>query len=162
MEGPLCSGNIALDVTKMKDGDCTGLAAFNGDSGVLTIKRQGKKYVLQMSEQKVKLTEREKAVTEVTEDAVETIELPSIGKKAPIVYLRIDGDFNVGCDIATFYYSIDGKQWTKIGSDYKMMFDYRRFFMGTKYAIFYYSTKKAGGNVDIDNFNYKKTENNND
>ena len=49
MEGPTCSGAVKLDVSKMKDGDCAGLAAFNGDSGVLTIKKQGKKYVLEMS-----------------------------------------------------------------------------------------------------------------
>jgi hypothetical protein len=33
-----------------------------------------------------------------------------------------------------------------------MIFDYRRFFMGTKFAIFNYATKKLGGHVDIDAF----------
>ena len=42
MEGPTCSGAICLDLSKMKDGDRAGLAAFNSDSGVLTIKKQGK------------------------------------------------------------------------------------------------------------------------
>ena len=166
MEGPTCSGYIAMDISKMKDGDCAGLAAFNGDSGVLTIKKQGKKYVLEMSEQKVSLTEREKAVTNVEVKVIETVDLSAAFKsqtsksKSQIIYLRLDGDFQPGHhDVANFYYSLDGENWTKIGTEnYRMIFDYRRFFMGTKFGIFNYATKKAGGYVDVDEFCYSKTE----
>ena len=154
MEGPTCSGAVSLDVSKMKDGDRCGLAAFNGDSGLLTVKRQGKKYVLEMSEQSVQLTDKEKAVTKVDEKVVESValQLPSRSAK---VWLRIDADFNVGKDLANFYYSLDGEQWMPIGTrGYKMIFDYRRLFMGTKFAIFNYATKKAGGYVDVDGFDY--------
>ena len=41
----------------------------------------------------------------------------------------------------------DGKEFKKFGSDYKMIFDYRRFFMGTRYAAFFYSTKNPGSKV---------------
>ena len=61
-----------------------------------------------------------------------------------------------GRDLATFYYSLDGEQWTKIGSDYKMSFDWRRFFMGSKFSIFCYATKKKGGYIDVAEFKYKK------
>lgn len=166
MEGPTCSGYIAMDISKMKDGDCAGLAAFNGDSGVLTIKKQGKKYVLEMSEQKVSLTDREKAVTNVEVKVIETVDLSAAFKsqtsksKSQIIYLRLDGDFRPGHhDVANFYYSLDGENWTQIGTkDYRMIFDYRRFFMGTKFGIFNYATKKAGGYVDVDEFFYSKTE----
>ena len=166
MEGPTCSGYIAMDISKMKDGDCAGLAAFNGDSGVLTIKKQGKKYVLEMSEQKVSLTEREKAVTNVEVKVIETVDLSAAFKsqtsksKSQIIYLRLDGDFRPGHhDVANFYYSLDGENWTKIGTEnYRMIFDYRRFFMGTKFGIFNYATKKTGGYVDVDAFVYSKSE----
>ena len=166
MEGPTCSGYIRMDLTKMQDGDCAGLAAFNGDSGVLTIKKEGKKLVLQMSEQKVSLTDREKAVTNVEEKVVETIDLSAAFKsqsskqKSQIIYLRLDGDFQPGHnDVANFYYSLDGEEWTKIGTEnYRMIFDYRRFFMGSKFGIFNYATKKVGGYVDVDEFCYSKTE----
>ena len=158
MEGPKCSGTVALDVSKMRDGDCAGFAAFNGDSGVLTVKRKGKKLFLEMSEQAVQLTDREKAVTNVEEKVIETIELTS--RLSPLtspLYLRITADFNVGRDAANFSYSLDGEHFPKIGSaDYKMRFDYRRFFMGTKFAIFCYATKKAGGYVDVDCFEYER------
>ena len=66
MEGPTCSGSIAIDISKMKDGDCAGLAAFNSDTGALMVKKKGKKLILEMQELSVALTERDKEVTSVT------------------------------------------------------------------------------------------------
>ena len=158
MEGPTCSGSIAIDISKMKDGDCAGLAAFNSDTGALMVKKKGKKLILEMQELSVALTERDKEVTDVTEKNMESITLPS---PLSILYLRIDADFRPvnghGKDIANFYYSLDGEQWTKIGTtDYQLRFDWQRFFMGTKFGIFCYATKKPGGYIDIDKFCYEK------
>jgi beta-xylosidase len=185
MEGPTCSGYIKMDLSKMKDGDCAGLAAFNSDSGVLTVKKKGKKLFLEMSEQKVQLTDREKAVTKVDEKVVETIDLTALYKsqtsnliatphsqgekpQTNLLWLRIDADFQPvqgngrswgGKDSANFYYSLDGETWTKIGTtDYRLSFDWRRFFMGSKFGIFCYATKKAGGWVDVDEFGYQAAE----
>ena len=149
MEGPQCSGSIALHLSKMKDGDCAGLAAFNSDSGVLTITRQGKKFTLTMSEQSCKLTPEDKKVQHVDEQVKESIQFTQ-----PDIHLRIDADFQRHRDIATFYYSFDGKDWNKIGTDHQMRFDWQRFFMGSKFAIFNYATKKTGGFVDVDSFTY--------
>ena len=160
MEGPSCSGIIVMDLSKMKDGDRAGLAAFNSDTGALTVKKTGKKLTLEMNELKVELTDRNKEVKNVEEKTIESIEL-----KQQKIWLRIDADFRPvktqgfmpGKDLATFYYSLDGETWTKMGSDYKMGFDWRRFFMGSKFGIFNYATKKAGGYVDIDTFDYRRT-----
>ena len=160
MEGPQCSGAVCLDLSKMKDGDRAGLAAFNSDTGALTIKKQGKKLTLEMSEQTCKLTDRDKVVESFDEKVIESVDLSS-----PKIWLRIDADFRPqterkgfmpGTDLATFYYSLDGEQWTKIGSDYRLGFDWRRFFMGTKFGIFCYATKKKGGYIDVAQFDYKK------
>ena len=176
MEGPTCSGAVTLDLSHLKDGDCCGLAAFNGDSGVLTIKKKGRKLFLEMSEQKVSLTEREKAVTSVEEKVVESIDLSTLNsqfsarREATLrlrrtlnsqfstLHLKLTADFRPGHhDVANFYYSIDGKEWKQIGTkNYQMRFDYRRFFMGTKFAIFCYATKKKGGYVDVDAFDYQR------
>ena len=157
MPGPTCSGVICIDFSKMKDGDCAGFSAFNGDSGVLTLKKQGKKVYLEMSEQKVSLSDREKAVTNVDDKMIEGVSLSTIAPKAKQIWLRIDGDFQPGHnDAANFYYSLDGEQWTQIGTkNYRMIFDYRRFFMGSKFAIFNYATKKAGGYIDVDEFKFQ-------
>lgn len=151
MEGPASRGIVALDLSHLHDGDCAGFAAFNGHSGVLTVKREGRKSFLVMSEQVVNLTDREKAVTHV--DVNEVQRVPLKGQK---VWLRIDTDFLPGRDMATFFYSLDGQHWTQIGNDYKMQFDYRRLFMGTRFALFCYATKKPGGWLDVDSFNYSQ------
>ncbi len=155
MEGPGCSATVTLDFSHLKDGDCAGFSAFNSDAGVLAIKKEGKKCFLEMNEQSVALTDREKAVTGVEVKTVERIEL-----KGKSISLRIDADFRAGerggRDLATFYYSSDGEQWTKIGRDYRMTFDWRRLFMGSKFAIFCYATKHLGGYVDVDTFGYHR------
>ena len=151
MEGPKCTGSVALDLSKMKDGDIAGLAAFNDNSAVMAIKKVGKKLTLELSEQKVKLSQREKKVENVDIKVVESLEL-----KQQKIWLRIDANFVPRTDIANFSYSLDGKEWTKIGGDYRMGFDWQRFFMGTKFGIFNYATKKVGGYVDIDEFAYNK------
>lgn len=149
--GPTCSDYICIDASKMKDGDRTGLAAFNGDSGVLSVKRDGNKWSLEFTEENVALSNGKKEITDVKKKVVETVALSK--SKAKHIYLRFDGDFNPGKDIANFFYSFDGENWTQIGGNYKMIFDYRRLFMGTRYAAFYYPTKETGGTVTI-NYNY--------
>ena len=146
--GPTCSDTICLDVRKMKDGDRAGFAAFNGDSGLMSIVREGSQFSLVMSEESVRLKNDTKAITDVERKEVECVKLPK--GKLGRVYLRIDGDFNPGRDIATFYYSLDGKQWKQMGGDYKMRFDFMRLFMGTRYAAFYYPTKTTGGEVVVE------------
>ena len=162
MEGPTCSGAIAIDISKMKDGDCAGLAAFNSDTGALVIKKKGKNLVLEMVEMSVTLTDLDKEVTNVEEKVIESIPLNAqLSTLNAQLFLRIDADFRPvnghGRDAANFYYSIDGSQWTQIGTkDYRLNFDWRRFFMGSKFGIFCYATKKKGGYVDIEAFDYNK------
>lgn len=147
--GPTCSDTICIDARKMKEGDCAGFAALNGDSGLLTIKLNAGQYSLTMSEESVSLSNNTKEITGVEVKEVEQVKLPKgkVGK----IYLCIDGDFNPGRDTANFYYSLDGKTFTQIGTaNYKMRFDYRRLFMGTRYAAFYYATKQVGGQVSVE------------
>lgn len=149
MIGPISTGTVALDLKQMKDGDVAGLSAFNGHSAVLAVKQvDGKKY-LAMSTQVVDLDDRTKAVLAVDEQEKERVEL-----KNNTIYLRIKGDFNLGQDIATCYYSLDNKEWKAIGTPFKMIFDYKKLFMGSKFAIFNYATQAKGGYVDVDFFNY--------
>jgi len=160
MQGPTCTASVLIDYTNMKDGDCAGFATFNQDTGSLTIRRVGKNFFLQMEESSAQLSDREKAITKVDEKMIEGIALSKISPKSKKIWLRIDGDFRPGQrggrDAANFYYSLDGEEWTKIGTaDYRMRFDWRRFFMGSKYAIFNYATKKAGGYIDVDEFKFQ-------
>lgn len=149
MEGPMCRGIVAFDLSKMKDGDIAGFSAFNGDSGLLSVKNEDNKKYLTMSTNVVSLSETEKLILNVDAEEIEKVTLTN-----DKLFLRIDCDFRLNQDIATFYYSYNNKDWTKIGSDFKMRFDYRRLFMGTRFAISNYATKVAGGFVDVDFFSY--------
>lgn len=152
MEGPTCAGSICLDIRKMKDGDRAGLAALNGSSGILTVEKNGGKTELVLSYEEMEISNQEHAITNVKRDEIARVKLA--GKN---VCLKVTGDFRPGKnDNATFWYSTDmGKTWKQLGGDYRMRFDYRKMFMGTKFAIFNYCTKSPGGYVDVDWFHYE-------
>ena len=80
-----------------------------------------------------------------------SIEVESIPLDQNSIYLKADCDFNDEKDIALFYYSFDGKSWTKIGSQLKMAYTLPHF-MGYRFGLFNYATKKTGGYVDFDYF----------
>ncbi len=153
MEGPTCSAVVKLDLRHMKDGDVAGFSAFNDNAGVLAVTKKGKKLYLTMSEESVKLANDTKAIIGTKKEVKEEIRL-----KKPAVYLRIDADFRPGDnrDMSQFWYSLDNRQWHRIGPDYKLRFNWQAFFMGSKFAIFNYATEEAGGHVDVDWFHYTK------
>ncbi|MBR1687928.1 MAG: glycoside hydrolase 43 family protein [Prevotella sp.] len=153
MEGPRCTATVEMDVSQMRNGDCAGFAAFNGHTGALCIRRERNKWWLSTEHYAVNLTDKEKAVTSV--DAETTARIPLHAKR---IFLRIDADFRLGRDIATFYYSTNGKQWAPLGGEFQMRFDYRRLFMGTRYALFNYATRQTGGYVDFNGFDYQRKQ----
>lgn len=136
-EGPKCKGIVSMDVSNMNDGDVAGLAAFNGEPGLISIVKEGKKKYIVMTDRKLEK---------------ERIEL-----KQNKVYLRLDCDFNINVDKARFYYSLDNKNWTQLGTEFQMVY-YTKHFMGIRFAIYNYATKISGGYIDIDFFKYSKTE----
>lgn len=147
MPGPRSQATVALDLSHMKDGDVAGFSAFNGDSGILAVEMNGGRKQLVMSLQSVSLADDDKRVTEVKTDEKERVDCPS-----DRVYLRIDADFTSKKDEALFSYSLDNVTWHRIGTPCRMIFDYSRFFMGSKFAIFNYATRSLGGYVDVDSF----------
>jgi len=153
MTGPKSSGVVSFDLSNMKDGDVAGFSAFNGHAGLLSVIQKKDKKYLTMSTNVVNLDNRTKAVIGVLSEEKERIE---VNQKT--IYLRIDGDFNLHKDLATFYYSYDKENWTQIGTEFKMIFDYRKLFMGSKFTISNYATKEIGGYIDVDFFEFNKAE----
>lgn len=147
MVGPVSSATVKLDVKGMQPGDFAGLAAFNGDSGLISVECDSSGKWITVVESSVELGGPDHKVTNVRNKEISKIPL-----KHDDIYFRIETDFNPGRDIATFFYSYDGKDWKQLGEEFKMVFDYRRFFMGTRFAIFNYATEQLGGYVDVDDF----------
>lgn len=133
--GPECSGSAAIDVSKMKEGDVTGLALLQRKFGIVGVKfENGLKSIVMINAQ-----------------SGNPVTIESIPLKQNNVYLRADCNFRDLADVAEFYYSLDGKTWTKIGNKLKMEYSMPHF-MGYRYGLFNYATKTTGGYVDFDWF----------
>lgn len=141
--GPQCSGEVAIDVSKMKDGDFAGIGLLQRKYGVVGIKMvNGNKYIYAGNAQNA---------DKVSENFEEINTIPFKGN---IIYLKIDADFKNQKDEGYFYYSLDGKKWNPIGVPLKMQYTLDHF-MGYRFALYNYATQNTGGYVDFDYFKIK-------
>lgn len=141
----ICSGRIAIDVSKMKDGDHAGLSAFNYYGGLIEVIKENGKYKLSMATYNQKLINGE-----------ENNERVEMGEDIPffqdVIYLRTD--LNYTSNKATYYYSLDGYSWNQLGGETTLIYTLKHF-TGYRFAIFNYATKTAGGYIDVDYFKYQ-------
>lgn len=134
--GPRCSGSAKLDVSNLKNGDFAGLCALQRKFGQVGVKMaDGEKFIFMTSN---------KTDTPVEKECIQ------LNQKE--IYLRIDCDFREKTDVATFFYSLDGKKWNAIGSELKMEYTLMEHFMGYRFGLFNYSTENTGGFADFDWF----------
>lgn len=133
--GPLCSGWTKVNTQGMKDGDYAGLVALQEIYGFAGVKcsNGGKQIVMSNSGK----------------------EVASVPLSQDDVWFRVDMDYRNQTDKATFYYSLDGKSWTKFGDVIKMEYKLTHF-MGYRYGLFHFSTKATGGYADFDYFRIGK------
>jgi len=131
--GPVSAGITSLDVTGLKDGDYAGLGLLQQKFGQVGVKvANGTKSILMMNGEGRK-----------------PVEAQSVPLNQKIVYLKAECDFTNKTDIAHFFYSLDGKSWTAIGTQIKMEYTLTHF-MGYRFGLFYYSSKTPGGFADFD------------
>lgn len=143
--GPTCSGKIKMDISNMKVGDVAGLASFSYNYGYIAAKKESSGTKLIMVDATSNSTKKEDAPTVLAE----------VPCTSNIIYLKEDFNFagvNGGQkDTVTFYYSFDGANWTKLGDTIHLSYELTHF-MGSRFAIFNYTTKSSGGYVDFDYF----------
>ncbi|MFX0557236.1 glycoside hydrolase 43 family protein [Maribacter sp. CXY002] len=136
--GPVCTGETALDISQMKEGDFTGLSLLQRNYGLVGVKfENGKKRIVMVTTEDDKQKEQE-----------------SIPISQKEIYLKASCDFTDKIDIAQFYYSLDGKNWRSIGTTLKMSYTLPHF-MGYRFGLFNYATAQTGGYVDFDYFRIK-------
>jgi beta-xylosidase len=133
--GPECSGTTSIDVSKMKAGDFAGLALLQRRYGLVG----------------VKFNDGIKSVVMVSAESEKPVEVQRVPLSQDIVYLKAECNFKDLKDTARFFYSLDGKSWTPIGSPLKMAYTLPHF-MGYRFGLFNYATKEVGGSVDFDYF----------
>ena len=133
--GPVSSATVALDFSHLKEGDFAGLGLLQQRYGQVGVTiDNGEKYIVMIMAEK---------------DEPKTIERIPIRQKK--VFLKASCDFTDLKDTAEFYYSLDNKNWIRIGSTLKMAYTIPQF-MGYRFALFNYATKIVGGYADFDFF----------
>lgn len=138
--GPECSGSIAMDISHMKNGDLAGIAAFQKNYGIVG----------------VKMSEGNKSIVMVNAGDGSPEEVATLPLDQKNVYLKISMDYQNRKDEATFYYSLDGEEWTQLGNILQMSYTLPHF-MGYRFALFNYATENPGGFVDFDWFRIGKS-----
>ena len=133
--GPVCTGITSLDISNMKDGDFAGLCLLQKNYGLIGIKVNGDN----------------KNIVMINAGTGKPEERGSVPYDQSMVYLKAECDFADKKDIADFFYSIDGKIWTAIGTQLKMTYTLPHF-MGYRFGLFNYATKEIGGYADFDFF----------
>ena len=133
--GPVCSGSTYIDVSNMKEGDFAGLALLQRKFGQVG----------------VKYANGVKTIVMINGSNAKPIEAQSVPMTQKTVYLKAECNFENKTDIACFFFSLDGKLWTPIGSDLKMEYSMPHF-MGYRFGLFNYATENPGGFVDFDYF----------
>jgi beta-xylosidase len=129
-----------LDVSKMKDGDFSGLSLLQKNYGLLGVRVAGSKKELVM----------------VNATGGTPVEAGTIPLNQQTVYLKAECDFRDRKDVADFFYSLDGKTWQPVGTQLKMAYTLPHF-MGYRFGLFNYATKTIGGSADFDFFRIKDT-----
>ena len=133
--GPECTGATSLDVSLLKNGDFAGLCLLQKQYGLLGVKvQEGQKYLVYVSA--------------ASGPAGEEIRVPI---SQPTVFFKAECNFRDRIDTAHFFYSLDGKSWTRIGAPLKMPYTIPHF-MGYRFGLFCYATEQTGGIADFDYF----------
>ena len=138
--GPVCSGSTLLDVSKMKDGDFAGLCLLQKNYGLVGVRVNG----------------GEKAIVMINATGGTPVVAQTIPLNQSAVYFKAECDFTNKKDVAHFFYSLDGKAWTPIGTQLKMAYTLPHF-MGYRFGLFNYATKTTGGSADFDFFRITDT-----
>ncbi|HLG39297.1 MAG TPA: hypothetical protein VI461_06500, partial [Chitinophagaceae bacterium] len=133
--GPVCTGSTSLEVSNMKDGDFAGLCLLQKNYGMAGVRING----------------NSKSIVMINASTGKPVEAQSVPLKQNVVYFKAECDFTNKKDTANFFYSLDGKAWTSIGTPLKMAYTIPQF-IGYRFGLFNYATKNIGGFADFDFF----------
>lgn len=132
VQGPSSEGTVEIDLTGLKDGNIAGMGIFQFPYAYVGIEQlAGTRNVVMYNDKDKKVIERITAFK---------------GNKVWIRARVTDKNFT-----AKFYYSLNGKDYFKIGNDLEMGLGL--YWTANRFALFNYSTTKGGVNGYAD-FNY--------
>ena len=140
-QGPVSCGEVKFDLRGLKVGDVCGFGTLGKINGQITVQCQQDGAALL-------------AMNVIVDGGISETRVVTKSILRGDLYLRTSLDFvrNKG----TCAYSLDGAQWTGLGGEFELAFDWRTgTFQGEQFAIFCYNSVPSGGYVDIDWFKFQ-------
>jgi beta-xylosidase len=104
----------------------------------------------------VKINGNSKTIVMINASTGKGEEVATIPLNQTTVFFKAECDFTGKKDIANFFYSVDGNNWTTLGTALKMAYTIPQF-IGYRFVLFNYATKDAGGFADFDYFRITET-----
>lgn len=145
--GELCESEFFVDASKINEGDFTGICAFEGNYGFLAITKQKEEFFLVLTEHKSNNSPYKMGVFDEEEATI-------IQKKKilnPQIFIKLVFDLTKEKQIVNFLYkNSNNENYVDFGDEIKL--EYRLdHFVGVRTALFCYSTKMIGGQVEFKN-----------
>ena len=134
------TGTVRIDATHLTEGDRAGICILQDPYAMICVEMVDGKLQLFWEQDKV----RDPGSNFTPASKTQTVELTD-----SIVYLR--AGMKYGDNKAKFYYSFDNKTWKPLGQQTSQSFNLS-VFVGSRFGIFCYATKKKGGYADFDWF----------
>ena len=156
--GPKSTGTFKLDVQGMADGDRAGTVLFRDRAAYIGVQNEGNVSSVVVVEG---LT-LEEGTWETTSEGTVSATGPEIGAEVTDVWLRVEADITPAFGLTeerttTFSYSLDGEEFTGLGTEFAMTNSWR-YFTGYRYGVFNHATKELGGEVLVKSFTMEMAE----
>ncbi|HKM00162.1 MAG TPA: acetyl xylan esterase, partial [Mobilitalea sp.] len=150
--GPKCEAIVTLNGEGLNDSDYAGICALQSIYGFIGLtKENGQYYIVMLGREKtVTRPDRWKEYNDIEAgNEYERVEIDT-----SIVELKVACSFDEENDKAVFYYKKQD-EWVKVGKTIHLQYTLEQF-MGCRFGLTYFSTRKEGGYADFSNFRYMK------
>ena len=148
-ESTASKGTVRLDVSQLQEGDRAGICILQDPYAMLAVEVKDGKCRLVWQQDIVR-----DAGSFTPAERTQAVQIDSV------VYLR--ATITKSTDKTQFYYSLDNKTYTKIGSETKMSFNLT-VFVGARFGLFCYATQEGSeGYADFDWFSTEDSFNETD
>ncbi|KAJ4299919.1 hypothetical protein N0V90_005166 [Kalmusia sp. IMI 367209] len=147
IHGEFPSATMKLDIGRLADGDRTGLAAFRDRSAYIGVHRSANTSTIVAA---FNMTIDEYSGNTIDNGTImASVPVPE-GKKEIWFRTKMDARPN-GTNDATFYWSVDGRDFSQLVGTYKLYTGWA-FFLGYRFAVFNFATLGLGGEVIVEEF----------
>lgn len=150
MHYPRCSGEVTVDGSALREGDCAGLCALQGCYGMIGITRSLNTYYLVVV---TRTLQNEKLTGRTAQDYMPGRMTDRVALPGPVARVRICANFTDMADTVEFAWK-NGTHWESLGERHRLYFRLDHF-AGCRFALAVYATRESGGEAVFKDFVYQ-------